>query len=401
MTGHDALQLFALLRTPELRDQLVAAIDGLGNLKAKVQVGELSAIGASGVYAENAQILLLDVDAENGAEMDVLNQLRLEAAATHTPILVTSGELSTTAMRRLLRDGVDDYVPQPFTREDVAEALAMAVRKLHRRRAERAARGRILTFVKASGGMGATSLAVNTASCLSQLHRKQRTSVCLIDLDLQFGAAALYLDLEKSTALIEIARAPERLDGDLLRCSTIQHKSGLHVLTAPSTLVPLELLKPELVGTVLDLARKEFEYVVIDLPHALTGWSDAVLTHSDLVLLVTQLNVPAIRQARRLLDVLQDEGLYSLPLKVVMNRYQSSFGWGAKVSLRQAEKALGREVDYFIPNDFEVVVDSLNQGVPVQDIKRRSRFSRKVRAMAEAAVDELAKAEQKPAVAAA
>ena len=208
MTGHGAPQLFALLRTHELREQFVAATAELGGtLKSKVQVGELSVVGPSGIHAENAQILLLDVDAENGAEMDVLNQLRLEAAVTHTPILVTSGQLSTTAMRRLLRDGVDDYVPQPFAKEDVVEALAMALRKLHRRRAAHTGQGRIFSFIKASGGMGATSLADNTASALSQLRRTQRASVCLIDLDLQFGAAALYLDVEKSAAMVEMARA--------------------------------------------------------------------------------------------------------------------------------------------------------------------------------------------------
>jgi pilus assembly protein CpaE len=341
MMGHGTLQVFALLRTDEVRDQLAQAIDGAISFKTKIRVGQLSVLGASGIYAENADILLLDVDAEEGADMDVLNQLRIDAAVTHAPILVTSGKLSTTGMRRLLRDGVDDYLPQPLAAEDVVEAMETAVKKLRRRHAATGLRGRILTFAKAAGGMGATSLAVNVASCLTQLRRKQRTSVCLIDLDLQFGASALYLDLDKTAGLVEIARSPERLDADLLRGSTIQHGSGLNVLTAPSRLMPLEALKPELLESLLDLARQEFEYIVLDLPHALTSWTDTVLTRSDLVFLVTQLNVPATRQARRLLDVLQEEGLYNLPLKVVLNRYQWSFGRSAQVSLRQAEKSPG------------------------------------------------------------
>jgi pilus assembly protein CpaE len=183
----------------------------------------------------------------------------------------------------------------------------------------------------------------------------------------------------------------------------VEHKSGLRVLTAPKSPMPLEALKPELIGHILDLARQQFDYLVVDMPHALANWTDAVLGQSDRIFLVTQTSVPAIRQARRLLQILAEEGLYNLPLKVVLNRHQSSLGWGGggRISFGQAQKALGREIDFLVSNDFDAVSDALNQGVPVLEVKRRSKFVKKVRELIERSVKELEAGQRQPSAAAA
>ena len=129
------------------------------------------------------------------------------------------------------------------------------------------------------------------------------------------------LDLEPSGEMVEIIRDPARLDGALLRASMTQHKSGLFVLPAPSELVPLDALPVAAVVRLIELARDEFDFVVIDLPLAAPRWLEAVLQQTDQLLLVSQLNVAAIRQTRRLLDFLKEEGHYELPVSLVLNRY--------------------------------------------------------------------------------
>ena len=126
------------------------------------------------------------------------------------------------------------------------------------------------------------------------------------------------LDLEPSGEMVEIIRDPARLDGALLRASMTQHKSGLFVLPAPSEFVPLDALPVAAVVKLIELARAEFDFVVIDLPLAAPRWLEAVLQQTDQLLLVSQLNVAAIRQTRRLLDFLKEEGLYELPVSVVL-----------------------------------------------------------------------------------
>jgi len=402
MHGNE-LQVFALVRSDQLREQLTDLVAQLQGARFKIRSADLKSIGTKEIYAEGADVLLIDVDLDDSDQMATLNLLRLDSAVINTHILVTSSDASTTGLRRLLREGIDDFLPQPLARDDLAEALAVARQKLNRRRTKDDRRGRVLTFIKASGGMGATTLAVNSASILINLDRKQPKNVGLLDLDVQFGANALYLDLEMSPGMVDIVRAPERLDADLLRSSMVEHKSGLRVLTAPKSPMPLEALKPELIGHILDLARQQFDYLVVDMPHALANWTDAVLGQSDRIFLVTQTSVPAIRQARRLLQILAEEGLYNLPLKVVLNRHQSSLGWGGggRISFGQAQKALGREIDFLVSNDFDAVSDALNQGVPVLEVKRRSKFVKKVRELIERSVKELEAGQREPSAAAA
>jgi pilus assembly protein CpaE len=254
-----------------------------------------------------------------------------------------------------------------------------------------AASGRLVTFTRASGGVGATTLAVNTAMALAEPSRKRSRrsggssrSVCLLDLDLQFGSAGLQLDLPPSAGMMELVQSPGRLDREMLRGLMVEHPSGLRVLTAPKVPVPLDAMRPELVVEILRLARAEFDLVVADMPQTLTRWTETVLSASSDIMLVVQLNVPALRQLRRLLDVLHDEGLYALPYRVVLNRHAGRPFWRSGVGYGQAEKALGRKFDFVVGNDYRLVVDSLNQGRPLLQLNGRSRIVRDVRSMLDA-----------------
>jgi pilus assembly protein CpaE len=152
----------------------------------------------------------------------------------------------------------------------------------------------------------------------------------------------------------------------------------------------LEALKPDVIAALLELARTNFDYVIVDLPIALTSWSGTVLGQSDLVYLITQLNVPAVRQLRRLLDLTEEVGLYNLPVQLVLNRLHGSFGWGTGVRKRQAETALGRPFDHCIADQFDLLINAANRGTPVLDARRYSRFGRQVRGLLKQALRQLA-----------
>jgi pilus assembly protein CpaE len=388
--AHDWLRILAVVRSPAMQRQLAELLGERRGGGLDLRLGELAGLAPGLLEGASADVLLLEIDAEDPADLDALNRLTLEAGAKGLPVLVTARDLGTAGMRRLLREGVTDFIPQPLVAQDVMDALAGAARRLVARHGE-SARGRVLTFSRASGGTGATTLAVNAAWLLAQPRRGGQAKVCVIDLDLQFGAAALHLDLKPQAGLLEMAKAPERLDAALFGGSLALHPSGLRVLTAPPLPMPLDALGAEVVGRLLELARAEFDHVVVDMPLALTAWTDAALTRSDLVFLVTRPDVPAVRQLRRMLEVLQDEGLYSLPLRLVLNRELGGFGWGggAGVRRRQVETALGRAIDFGLPDEPEVVSEALNRGRPILEVRRRSRIGKKLRAMVERAVADL------------
>jgi pilus assembly protein CpaE len=314
-------------------------------------------------------------------------QLSAEASRAHVPIVATASDLSPATVRQLLREGIADFIPQPIERAEVLDVLRSAHHKARRRRQRSSAPGRVLTFSRASGGAGATTLAVNVAHGLACAQRQAK--VCLIDLDLQFGAVALQLDLDPTAGLLAIAQARQSFDPALFASSLVEHRSGLRVLPSPSAPIALDALRPAVVNALLELARVEFDYVIVDLPCALTSWTETVLSHSDLVYLVTQPTLPAIWQLRRLLDAIEAFGLENLRVQLALNRLTAPF-WSAGSQRRQAEKALGRPFDYCIADQSEVLIDAANRGTPVLDVRRYSRFGRDLRSMLDRAVRDLA-----------
>jgi pilus assembly protein CpaE len=390
VNGSSALRVLAITRSDAVRSQVAEALGGQGRAALESRVGALPVQAASLPRLDRFDLLVLEPDVDDPADHATLEQLRALTRNSSTGILVTAANIGPNMVRRLLREGVDDVIPQPCSPAELAEGLHAVVA---RRRAPpvHGRSGRVVTFTRASGGVGATTLAVNTAVALTVPTRKRRTAaaeasprVCLLDFDLQFGSAGLQLDLPPSAGMMELVQNPERLDRDMLHGLMTGHASGLKVLAAPKAPIPLDALRPELATEMVRLARSEFDLVVVDLPQALTRWTETVLSASTDIMLVVQLNVPALRQLRRLLDMLQDEGLYALPYRIVLNRYAKPPFWRQGVGYRQAEKALGRRFDFVVGNDYRLVVDSLNQGQPLLQRNRRSRIVRDVRAMLDA-----------------
>lgn len=381
MADQGPVAVLAVVRSPALGSALTSAVAPANGTTLEVCVGELKTIGAERLFEKKPDVLIVDIDTDDPEDMAVLNAMVATPIGAKIPVVATAATMSTSSLRRLLRDGVHDFLPQPLSAADVRDAVERAVASVQSQRGHGRA-SPVLSFIRAAGGMGATTLAVHTAFALLHDEVGARRDVCLIDLDLQFGNAALYLDLENGRGLVDIIRTPGRLDGALLRGAMAQHKNGLSILTAPNIPVPLDALQPDVTTRILDVARQEFDVVVVDLPHALSTWTESVLAMSTNVFLVTQLTVPALRQARRLLDLLQEEGHYALPLSVILNRYVHT--WGDSIDVKQAEKALGRKVDFTIANDFELVMSALNQGVPAEQIRKRSKFCKQMRSMADA-----------------
>jgi pilus assembly protein CpaE len=284
-----------------------------------------------------------------------------------------------------MRAGVIDVVPQPITRDDLLAALDYAaLAQSVAQAAEGVSRAKTIAFVKGGGGVGATILAVQSACVLADKGTSNEAVACLLDFDFQFGTAALYLDLPGKADYHELVAAPERLDGALLRGMMSKHSSGLEVLAAPAEVLPLDTLTPEFISAALNIATREFKYVLMDMPEAWTNWSYRALQGAELIIVVTQLTVAGVRQARRQLDTLAAQGIEESRVRMALNRFEP--GWGKSVRVREAEKALGHKVDFFIVNDYATVSEAINQGVALSRIKARSKVEKCIRKMIEDSV---------------
>jgi len=143
--------------------------------------------------------------------------------------------------------------------------------------------------------------------------------------------------------------------------------------------MPLDTLTTDFVEQCVKVARREYDYVFVDLPESWTVWSYAVLRDCDLIMLVTHLNVAGVRQAKRQIETLRLQELGGKPVKLVLNKAEK--GLMKSRQQKMAEKALGRNVDYFVPDDFDIVAEALNRGVPLGDVKRHSQIEKAIHAM--------------------
>lgn len=311
-------------------------------------------------FLRQADVLVVEVMLDRPGQLDHFIRILAEQPR---PVIAATRSLDAAATRTLMRAGAADVVALPLAAGDLDEALA-AVRKLIASRPQAAAKGRVVSFVRAVGGAGATALACQTG-CLWA----DRQSTCLIDFDVQFGAVALYLDMHPQLGLLDLIEAEGRLDQMLLSTIAARHASGLRIVAAPADIAPLEAMTPAFVAQVLTLAAATFEVVLVDLPAAWTPWSLAALTHSDLVLMISNLSVPGLRQARRQLDLIEANHI-AAPLRIVLNRVPKKLF--RTIDLADSERVLRRKVDFTIADDAATMNSAVDQGRTIGQVRGKS-----------------------------
>ena len=370
-------QLRALLRSHEAENQLRAALGGLPSVALEVLQGALSDNLAQLVAAPRPGAVLLDLDLGDSAQLLVFRKL-VGSELAGVPVIVTSPAAGVEELRQLMRLHIAEYLPQPMVSADVITAISHALRRSHATDAHGRHLCKVFSLVRRSGGMGGTFLAIQTALSLLGRNRKgSKAHVCLVDLNFQSAVSATYLDVDANLDLIEIARSPDRLDAHLLHAMVSHHRSGLDVIAPPPAPIELESVTPEAVTKLLDVVCEHYDYVVVDLPPAWTRWTIDVIGGSDVVLLVMQLSVAAVQQARALIEKLTAEGVAPETINLVVNRYRRKF-WGSGVQLSSAQEALGRKVDFLIADDPDLVSKALDHGQTLSEIRPRSAIEKQV-----------------------
>jgi len=244
-----------------------------------------------------------------------------------------------------------------------------------RRRERLPGSGRVVAVMAGKGGSGKTITATNLALALNM--QRGEDTVVVVDSDLQFGDVALLLQLEPTRTLADaVARIDEltdaRLDGMLLR-----HESGLRVLAAPLHPVPEEAIPAKAVVEVIERLRGMYEVVVVDTPPIFDDHLITVLEAADDVLVVVDMDLPSVKNAKIALDALRSGRFPMERLRLVVNRANAK----ARLDLVELERSLGLRVAGSIPSD-RLVPQSVNEGIPVVALSPRSRVARAFHALA-------------------
>ncbi|NCT84026.1 MAG: response regulator/pilus assembly protein [Comamonadaceae bacterium] len=309
---------------------------------------------------------------------DFLALEQLAFAHPEVDILLIAPDRDPEFLLRAMRAGVREVLPAPVSPEALLAALRRQLRKQAGAAPQPAAsHGKLLAVVSCKGGSGATFVAANLAHLLAAGGRRR---VALIDMNLQFGDAALFLSSQTPPSHVaDVARNIARLDAELLRSAMSEVGPGLWVLAAPDDPAQATDVTPLQVCAILQQAQESFDYVVVDVGRSLTALSLQVLDLADQVLAVLQLTLPFIRDGKRLREVFRSLDYPADKIHWVVNRYQKD----GQFSIEDLKRTLDISRVSTLPNHYAAVAAAVNQGLPVNTIAPSSSIARALRELSD------------------
>jgi pilus assembly protein CpaE len=366
--------------TQRVRVYATGSCEGFDKLRESLaNHPEIEMVGASTSVAEGAAALAgghLDavLHATRGASLPA-DELAAIREHTRAPVLILASSSSAGLLEQALDADVADVLLLPQLVENIVFSIRKATHTTKRHHDTGSSRhGRIVTVFSPKGGTGKTVTATNLAAACAKFEGRK---TLLLDLDLQFGDAAIMLGLEPEKTIYDLVVAPGELDTEKLAGYTTKHTSGLDVLPAPLRPEDAELVTEAKLGRLLEVARESFDVIVVDTSPFFHGPMLATLDRTDELLLLSSLDVPTLKNLRLALQTLE---LLSFPkqrIKIVLNRSNSKVG----MKQNEVEGALGMKVRFEIPSDRAVPL-SVNRGKPVVLDEEGADVSKAIRQMA-------------------
>jgi pilus assembly protein CpaE len=365
--------------TPQTRVYFTGDCDGFAELReALAQHRDLEVVGSSEQVAQATGALA-------GGHLDcVLHATRAEAfpageiaairEQTRSPIVVVAASAPPAFLEAALDEDVSDVLLLP----QLVDNVVFTVRKAgHAKRAvqqvTRASVGRVVTVFSPKGGTGKTVTSSNLAAALA----KQGRRTLLLDLDLQFGDAAIVMGIEPEKTVYDLVVAPGELDFEKLEGYTTKHPCGLDILPAPLRPEDAELVTEPKITRLLEVAREYYEAIVVDTSPFFHGPMLATLDRTDELLVLCGLDVPTLKNVRLALQTLELLSFPTSRVKFVLNRANTKVG----LSKREVESALKMSVDLELPSDRGVPI-SVNQGTPLVLSDAGSDFAKAITSLA-------------------
>jgi pilus assembly protein CpaE len=366
-------QVVVVTADPVFAEMVRATFGTSQEIALAVMSGTLAEVGPD-IDPDAAAVVVIDLDTAPSEDLQALENL-VTREGPRLPVVTVIRSVDAGIARTLLQMRVADFLVKPVS---PAELVRTCARVAKGGSAATPTQSQIYSFLPTAGGAGVTTLAIQSALILLNSGARGKSSTCLVDLDFQHGACADYLDIEPRLNLAEIEPRPDRLDRQLLEVMLSHHASGLAVVAAPHHLAEMRSFDPDVVTRLLDLVSSNFDYVVFDMPRTWFSWTDSVLLGSDNLFIVCEMTVPGLRHAKRLVEAIQERLGEGPKPKVIVNRFeQHLFSSG----LRRAdiEQVLGESFAACIPNQYGLVREAIDRGVPIDEVKPGNKITRELK----------------------
>jgi len=354
------------------------------------------------------EFVAVAVDAKDEADLARITDIIRTARARNIKVVLIADQISPLVLHQLLRLGAEDFVPYPLPDGALHEAIerlrkpappqapappshdASAATAPHARPTIKASGDRdgvVLPVHGMAGGVGASTFATNLAWELANCDASKAARVCLIDLDFQFGSIATYLDLPRKEAVFEILSDTASADSDSFLHSLQTYNDRLHVFTAPPDMLPLDIVQPDDVVRIIDMAKANFDFVVIDMPTTVVSWTETVLAQAHLYFALLELDLRSAQNVLRLMRALKAEELPHEKLRFVLNRAPKFTNLGARSRAKRMAESLDIAIEVHLPDGGAPVTQANDHGLPLSENAGKNLLRKEIAKLAKSLFD--------------
>lgn len=316
---------------------------------------------------DKTNILIIDSETISQDDLDAISLLNQERV--HPIVIYLASGWTQDNLIDLMRAGVNEIIHLPLngTSKELLDAIERIRQKSYIASSYKA-KGKIISFVSAKGGAGATFIAINLAYLLSDKYKKK---VLYVDLHLQYGDAAYYLtDSPGPSNLAEIVSQPY-MNSVTIASAAIQVADNYYLLPASNSIEKSSKIQPHHIDNLLTVASAEYDFVLLDVSPSLDSVGMRALDRSDLIYIVSQPILNYLKALINLLGIFTELNYARQRIKVVMNKYDVDSG----LSPDRVVDLIGREVDIKVPYDVLSVDESINSGIPIVKTSKSSEVS--------------------------
>jgi pilus assembly protein CpaE len=342
--------------------------------------------------ASELEFLAIALDEEDEGDLSVISEIIRAAKLRNIKVLLIAEGVSPASLHGLLREGGDEFVPYPLPEGELAQAIdrvlappqpaPVAPEMQNKLKPTGDRNGVVIPVQGMAGGTGATTLAVNLAWELANIDDENPPRVCILDLDFQFGSVSTYLDLPRRESVFEMLQDTESMDSESFMHSLLSYEQKLQVLTAPTDLIPMDLVDPADIQRIIEMARTNFDYVVIDMPKTMVEWSETVLHAAHVYFATLELDMRSAQNTLRIKRALQGEQLPFEKLRFVLNRAPKFTDLNGKSRIKRLAESLGISIDLQLPDGGKAVPQNADHGVPMAESIHKNPLRKEIAKLA-------------------
>lgn len=358
--------------------------------------------------ARRLEFVAVALDAEDEGELDLVGDIIRTAKEKRIRVILIAEDVGPMALHQLMRGGADDFCPYPLPEGALHEAIqrvraaaaAVPAPTIDPETGEPTAgailagggdrNGVVLAVHGLAGGVGASTFATNLAWELAQAEppkakdkeKPKVPRVCLLDLGLQFGSAATYLDLGRRESVYEMLSDTAHMDAEGFGNALQIFNEKLHVLTAPADMLPLDIVTPEDIARVIAMARRLFDFVVIDMPTTVVPWTETVLTSAQLYFALIELDMRSAQNTLRFVRALKAEELPHEKLRFVLNRAPKFTDLTGKARVKRMSESLDIKIELQLPDGGPQVAEANDHGLPLSESIAKNPLRREIMKLA-------------------